>query len=250
MDRNKFALLEALKVAATDRGELRLYRRGKLPGLFVHRTRSNAEIANQAVKDGLLEVTRVEASGKATVEWVRITPKGLDYLLESESPVRALLELGEALAANQDGLPTWAAQMQARIDAMAQSFNADVVAMRRQLESLSHRVIEAIDRLEAAHAPMPVPWTQEMLDFLQRRQQVGLGTRCPLEDLFASLRANHTALTIKEFHAGLKHLRDDGTIALMPSVPNGDSSAPEYALLDGVAVYYYVAPASRSESRN
>jgi hypothetical protein len=83
MDARKFALLEALKVAARDRAEVRLYRRGQLPGLFAQRTRSNAEIAKWAIADELLEITRVETLGKTSIEWVKLTQKGYDFLLNT-----------------------------------------------------------------------------------------------------------------------------------------------------------------------
>jgi hypothetical protein len=241
MDRRRFALLEALKLAAAERGEMRLYRRGKLPGLLAQRTRANAEIAQKAVADGLLEVARVETVGKATIEWVRVTQKGIDFLLESESPVHALQELSALLAANQDGLPHWAARMQARIDAATQAMHAEVEVMRQQLELVSRRVAEAIERLESRRVPTPVPWMDETVDYLKRRQQVGLGPRCPLADLYATLKAKHVDLTIRDFHAGLRKLHEAETITLLPSAGSGDAPGPEYAMLDGPAVYYYVA---------
>ena len=237
MDRHQFTLLEALKTAAHARGEIRLYRRGKLPGLFAQRTRLHADIANQAVKDGLLEVTRVEPIGKTAIEWVRITQKGLNFLLENESPTRALEELRAALTVNQQGLPAWVAQMHKRID-------EEVVQMRQWLNRLSERTIQAIERIEAAHvsAPASVPWAQEMLEYMNRRKQVGLGERCSLADLFAALREKHAQITLKEFHAGLKRLREGDMISLLPSTSSGDTPGPEYALLDGATVYYYVGP--------
>ena len=248
MDRPKFLLLEALKAAALERGELRLYRRGKLPGLFTQRTRGNAELANQAVKEGLLEVTRVEPIGKITIEWVRVTQKGLDFLLESESPIRALEELREALAVNQQGMPAWVAHMNARIHALADQFAAEVGEMRTRMEQVAKRVVVAIERIEAAQVRMPtsaaVPWAQETLEHLDRRKQVGLGERCSLADLFAALKEKHADMTLREFHAGLKRLHEGDMIALWPSTGNGDTPGPEYALLDGAAVYYYAGRAS------
>lgn len=246
MDRQKFALLEALKAAALERGEIRLYRRGKLPGLFAQRTRSNAEIANQAVKDGLLEVTRVEPIGKTTVEWVRVTQQGLDFLLESESPARALEDLREALAVNQEGMPAWISQMSGRIDALSAQFAAEVAEIRKRMEQTTKRVIEAIERLEISQrtpTPATVSWARETLEYLDRRQQVGLGERCSLADLFTALKEKHAEMTIREYHAGLKRLHEGKVIALLPSVGNGDAPGPEYALLDGAAVYYYVGRA-------
>jgi hypothetical protein len=244
MDRRKELLLNALKSAALARGEVRLYRRGKLPGLFGQRTRLHAEAANQAVQDGLLESVRVEPVGQTTVEWVRITQKGLDLLLESESPARALEALRETLAVNQQGLPVWAAHMQARIEELACGFTAEVAAMHDRLAQMAQRVNEAIERIEAAQtrAPMPatVPWAREAFEHLDRRQQVGLGQRCSLADLFAALKERHAELTIKEYHAGLRSLQERGLMTLLPSTGEGDTPGPEYALLDGPAVHYYV----------
>jgi hypothetical protein len=250
MDRHKFVLLEALKAAALQRGEMRLYRRGKLPGLFAQRTRLHAEVANQAVHENLLEVTRVEPIGKTPLEWVRVTQKGIDLLLESESPARALEELREALAVNQQGLPLLVAQMHGRLDELKQRFAEEVEEMRQRLDQLSQRIIQAIERIEAARSsgPLPaaVPWAQEALEYLDRRQQVGLGERCSLADLFAAIMERHAQMTIKEFHAGLKRLQERHLIALLPSTGNGDAPGPEYALLDGAAVYYYVGRAKGS----
>lgn len=255
MERGDELLLDALKTAALARGEIRLYRRGKLPGLFAQRTRLHAEAANEAVQEGLLESVRVEPVGQTTVEWVRITQRGLDRLLESESPVRALEALRAALALNQQGLPIWAAQVHARIEELARGFTTEVAAMREHLEQLAQRVNETIERIGSARAavPMPasVPWGRAALERLDQRQQVGLGCRCPLAELFAALKERHSELTIKEFHAGLRCLQEHGLIALLPSTGAGDTPGPEYALLDGAAVHYYVErtdPAGRDRA--
>ena len=46
-------------------------------------------------------MTRVETEGKAIVEWARVTPKGLAFLLQSDSPTRALEGWRGLLAINQ-----------------------------------------------------------------------------------------------------------------------------------------------------
>jgi hypothetical protein len=251
MDSHKFALLEALKLAARDRAELRLYRRGKYPGLFPQRTRANTEIANLAIADELLEITRVETLGKTSVEWVRITQKGYDFLLNSESPVRVLEELHAVLALNEEGLPRWAAEMNERFNAFAQQHADEVEKMRRRLDELAKRVEQTLDRLEMGK-PAPVAntvaWAHTALDFLDRRQAVGLGPRCPLADLFAALSEKNADLSVKDFHTGLKRLHEDEQIALYPSTGVGDTPGPEYALLDRAAVYYYVARRSANQA--
>lgn len=250
MDQRKLALIEALKIGAQAGGEIPLYRRGKAPGLFAHRTRANADIASQAVADGLLEAARVESVGKTSVEWMRVTRKGFAYLLDSESPARALDELREALSINEQGLPKWAAELRGRIDELSTQVAAEVAAMRERLEQMSRTVAEAIERIEQQRTQGPaafVPWGHETLEFLGRRRQVGLGTRCPLADLYLALKEHYPELTIKEFHAGLRHLRDSKTIALLPSSSNDDTPGPECALLDGASVYYYVAHAEEND---
>jgi hypothetical protein len=230
---------------------VRLYRRGKLFGLFGQRTRANAEAANLAVQEGLLEVTRVEPIGKTTVEWVRVTQKGLDFLLESESPAHALAELRDALAVNEQGMPRWVADMNARIDALAQQLTAEVAEVRVRMEQVARRAVEAIERIEATQrVPTPdgVPWAQETLEYLDRRKQVGLGERCTLGDLFTALKEKHVDMTIKDYHAGLKRMHEGKVLALLPSPGNGDAPGPEYALLDGPVVYYYVGPLANRAS--
>lgn len=250
MDARKLALLEALKIGAQAGGEIPLYRRGKSPGLFDQRTRANAEIASQAVADGLLETVRVEASGKTSVEWMRVTPQGFRFLLDSESPARALDELREALAVNQQGLPKWAADMRVRIDELATQMAGEVAAMRERLEQMSRTVADAIERIEDQRTQGPaafVPWGHETLELLARRRQVGLGTRCPLADLYMALKEHYPELTIKEFHAGLRQLRASKTIALLVGSGAEDTPGPECALLDGANVYYYVAHAEGND---
>src|SRR5262249_31165129 len=75
-DRVEDTLIAALKAALAEPGEQRLYRSGKLPGLFATRSGANAEAAGRALRDGLLEVVRTETKGKLSVEWVRLTPAG------------------------------------------------------------------------------------------------------------------------------------------------------------------------------
>jgi hypothetical protein len=243
MDMHRLLLLDALRQAAAPPGEHRLYQSGKLPGLFAGRTRLHAAVADRAVRDGLLEVARVDTKGKVSVEWVRATPKGVDFLVKSESPVRALEDLHAALAVNADGLPAWVTEIRQQIETLQRHVAAEVEAIGRRLEQLSARVLEAIDRLEQAHGvkePEALSWGQEVMEVLTGRAAAGLGDPCPLADLFAALKERQVDLTVKDFHLGLRGLQDRGRIELLPHAGPGAPPGPEYALLDGTAVYYYV----------
>src|ERR1700757_655235 len=87
------ALLDALKSALAQPGEQRLFRSGKLTGLFPSRVGANAEAALQALRDGLLESVRTETKGKTAIEWVRLTPRGVNFVHDHESPILVLREL-------------------------------------------------------------------------------------------------------------------------------------------------------------
>ena len=88
MEKVTETLVDALKLALAEPGEQRLFKSGKLAGLFAGRAGVNAEAAARALRDGLLEVVRTEAKGKTTLEWVRITPRALEFLHQHESPVQ------------------------------------------------------------------------------------------------------------------------------------------------------------------
>ena len=118
-DRVHAALIEALKLALAEPGEQRLYRSGKLPGLFATRTGANAEAADRALRDGLLEVVRTEAKGKLSVEWVRLTPAGVSFLHAHESPKAVLEELHNALLSARTGVPAWLEGMRQEVEALS-----------------------------------------------------------------------------------------------------------------------------------
>jgi hypothetical protein len=250
MDRVTTLLLDTVKQALAESQEQRLFRSGKLPGLFPSRSGSSGEAARRAVQDGLLEVIRTETRGKLLIEWVRPTGRAVDFVHAHESPSAALKELQTVLAATHQGLPSWLGQLQARLDELAAQFGAEVQAMGQRLDTLQRRVEEAIARIEASQPQVSerladlVPWANEMLLYLERRLETGGETPCPLSELFSALRSSHPELTVFEFHAGLRRLHDRGILRLLPFESVQGLPEPEYALLDGVTTYYYAVRAA------
>src|SRR5205814_4431235 len=129
-------------------GEQRLYRSGKLPGLFPARTAANAEAASRALRDGLLEVVRSEVKGKLTVEWVRLTPAGVSFLHAHESPRAVLEELHGALQTTRAGVPLWLEGVQAELNAVGTRLEGEMRRLMHRLDGLSNRVEEALRRAE------------------------------------------------------------------------------------------------------
>lgn len=239
-------LVEGLKQAMAEPDEQRLFRSGKFAGLFATRGGLNAQAAARALQDGLLAVTRSEMKGKLTVEWVRLTPRGVDFVHDHESPVKALRDLRQVLQAAQDGVPAWLGQVQQDLHTLAEQMTQNARRWTQRLEALGQRVEEALRRAEADEPPLPngvatsVPWAREALAYLDRRRVGGVAGQCPLPELFAALRQRYPDLAVNAFHDGLRRLCDRRALQLVPFTgPSQELPEPEYALLDGGTVLYY-----------
>ena len=247
MDRVNDILIEALKQALSVEAEQRLYRSGKLDGLFPGRGGTSGEAAARALRDGLFEVARTEVKGKTSIDWVRLTPRGVEFLHEYESPVQALHELREALCRGREAVPVWLAEMRAALRALEEQFTADAQKSQQRLEALTRHVEDALRRLEEATPVLPkeladaYPWSVDALDYLDRRRHAGALGPCPLPELHESLRRAHPSLSIGHFHEGLRRLHQRRVLRLQPTAGLADLPRPEFALFDDGSVLYYVA---------
>ncbi len=246
MDHVDAILLEALRAAARAGGELRLYRSGKLPGLLPARTAAHLAAATQAVRDGLIEVVRCETRGKTTVEYVRVTPQGIDFVLQHDSPARAMDELRDVLALNVQQLPGWIAELRRELDTLSQRMLDEVTRIGQRLDRLAVHVEAVLQKNVDDKRSAAAPWTQAALDYLAGRQQMTGQAHCPLAELFTALRSRSFDLAIKEFHAGLRRLQDDNVVQLLPHVGDNGPPEPEFALPDGADVLYYASLGDRA----
>jgi hypothetical protein len=244
-DRLTEALLSALRQGLSAAGEQRLYRSGKLEGLFPARHGGGGAAAAEALRAGLVEVVRSETRGKTHIDWVRVTPRGVDFLHEHESPLRALSELRNALRANQEAIPAWLAAMRGAFDDAAARLSADAQRWLERLGALERRVEAALRRLEAAGPLLPgevteaYPWAVDALNYLDRRRAGGAAGDCPLPELFGALVRHHPELSVHVFHEGLRRLHERRALLLRAAEGPGELVQPEYALLDGAAVLYF-----------
>ncbi len=240
-------LLDALKLALAEPGEQRLFRSGKLGGLFAGRSGANGEAAERALRDGLLEVVRTESKGRTTTEWVRITPRAMEFLHEQESPVQALKDLRTILQTNRAAVPLWLDEMRRELEALGGRLAEEAQRWTHRLDALSGQVEAALRRAEAAGTPLPDgsavedPWAVDALAYLDHRRTGGATGDCPLPELFAALRARYADLSVTAFHDRLRRLQDRRALRLLPFTgPPKDIPEPEHALLDGAELLYYV----------
>jgi hypothetical protein len=247
MERVTAIVVDALRRALAEPVEHRLYKSGKLDGLFPGRAGANGEAATKALRDGVLEITRSETKGKTVIEWVRLTPRGVEFLHEHESPVHALHELRDTLRANRQALPAWLGDMRAGLRALDDRLAADAQKWTQRLEGLGRRVEETLKRMEAVLPLVPddiaeaVPWGIDALNYLDRRHSGGAPDDCPLPELFAALADRHRGLSVTAFHEGLRRLHQRHLLRLEPAAGKAELAQPEYALLDGGKLLYYAA---------
>ncbi len=234
-------LLAALKAALAAPGEHRLFRSGKLPGLFPARAGESADLALRALKDGLLETVRAETRGKMVTEWVSATAKAAAFVHEHDSPKAALRELRDVLNATRAGVPVWLDEARAEVAQLSARFESHAAALLCRLDDLADRIDAAIRRSElkspevAGAVANVVPWAADALVVLDRRRAGGLGAACPLPVLFAEVKARHADLTLPAFHDGLRRLHDVRALRLVPAA---EMPEPEHALLtDGALMY-------------
>jgi hypothetical protein len=236
-------LLDALKVAIGTPGEHRLFRSGKLAGLFASRAGLSAEAAVLAVRTGLLATARSETRGKVVTEWVRATPRAVAFVHEHDSPKSVLRELKAVLDATRAGVPAWMDAAREELAAVSARFEEQAKTMLQRLDDLADRVEAALRRAEAKAPAVAdpvgrvVPWAVEALEYLDRRAGAGSAAACPLPELFHAVRVRFPALTLPAFQDGLKRLHDVRAVRLSP-VADGALAEPEYAVVIGGQLMY------------
>jgi len=236
-------LLEALKIAIANPGEHRLFRSGKLAGLFPSRAGTSAEVALLAIRDGMLETIRTETRGRIVTEWVRATPKAVSFVHDHDSPKSVLKEFKELLEVTRSGVPAWMAEAKQEVAALATHFEVRGAAILARLDALAARVESALRRADlyfptlAAPVGEVVPWAVEALEYLDQRTVTGATGDCPLPELFHAVRVRYSDLTLPGFHDGLRRLSDVRAIRLSASE---EMAEPEYAMVVGDRLVYRV----------
>jgi DNA-binding PadR family transcriptional regulator len=200
------------------------------------------------MREGWLEVVRTDTKGKARVDWVKITPKGVEFLHANESPIAALRDLQTALQTTREGVPVWLAQLDVRWEGFTQQVWEEMDKLIQRLDALSLRVEEALRRAGAIGPNVPpnvaasVLWAEVAVTYLDRRKENGVPEACPLPELFAAVRMHHPKLELIEFHDGVRCLHDHRVVELTAFNDSATNlPQPEYALIDGARVLYFVS---------
>jgi len=236
-DKSTPLVLEALSRAVADPGGAPLHGTKKVAGLFP--TSAAARQAAQRCKqEGYLRTITTEAQGKTVQEICALTEKGLAYLLSQASPRQVLEDLVRGLDAQQTQLGELVAsarQTQVGIEALRTIAERVLsqVQQRKEPAALPH------DRAEPSGNGTQ-PWTAAALAELKRWQLQAPLEDYPLPDLYRAVHKR--AMTIGEFHDGLRRLQEQHQIYLHPwTGPLYEIPEPLYALLTGHEVAYYAS---------
>jgi hypothetical protein len=232
-------VLEALTRAVSDPGGVPLHGSKSAPGLFP--TSAPAKQAAQHCKDeGYVRVVTTQAKGKTVQEICAITDKGLAYLLSQVSPRQILEDLVRVLEARQaqvGELVSTARQTQAGFEAL----RALAEKVLQQVPQRKEAVPLPCDKTERSGNGAP-SWTASVLAQLARWQAANPSEDYPLPELYRAVRQGAAALTIGQFHDGLRRLHEEEQIYLHPwTGPLYEIPEPPYALLIGHEIAYYAS---------
>lgn len=242
LEKRDAALLDGLR-AALNGEQHRLYRSGKFEGLFAQKTGHTGEAATLALREGLLDHAQTEIRGRFEIEWVKLTPKGIEYLYAHDSPKAILSEMRDMLRTARTGIPLWQDEMLQTLVALGENITQQMTNYLGKLDGLTLRVEEALRRMDVGPLLAPnlqaiIPWGLDALTYLDVRKQSAVGGVCTLPELFAALQPKHEGLTLRTFHDGLRHLAENHALRLHPH--HGPLPEPEFALMDSGQLLYIV----------
>lgn len=235
-------LLDGLRMALARPGEHRLLRAGKLDGLFP--SRNGAEVATHALAEGLIQTRRTEERGKSIIEWVEITPLGVEFVHRHDSPKAILRELRDTLHLTRAGLPDWLIGFERQLAEFNRHMADQLGEVTERLDRLTDRVERALRRAEAEPPTLAeqtrqlIPWGVAALAYLDRRQEMGVAS-APLPEVFQALRLEGWELTLTEFQDGMRRLADLRALTFREGEAE-QMDRPEFALLHQGRMCYFV----------
>jgi hypothetical protein len=229
-DKLTHLVLDALGRAALAPGGTPLVGTRAAPGLFPA-TAAGRQAAQKARDDGLIRPIAAEPKGKA--DRYAATAAGLDYLLRHTSPKQVLDDLARAVEARHAQFTEWLT--------VARDMHAELAAVREVLSEVAPKLAEP-PPAAGYFDPDAADWLADLRAQLADWHAGGAAGDCPLPELFRRLRSAHLALTIGQFHDGLRELHDREQVYLHPwTGPLYALPEPAFALLVGHEIAYYAS---------
>jgi DNA-binding MarR family transcriptional regulator len=212
------ALLAALRRLLAGGGEMPLWGRGALAGLFPSKTVSAQKAIDQLRAAGWVTISEPVSDKSACT----VTASGRAYLFELENPRLLLEDLLRATESEADTLLELRAACARQLELLERR-TANIRSTLERLDGCCPTVAAAIEHALEAHLRCASPGATS------------------LADLFHSLTAEIGTVTIGQFHDCLRSLHRAGRIRLAPwTGPLYQLQEPQFGLLIGHEVLYYV----------
>jgi hypothetical protein len=237
-DKLTHLLLDALGRAALAPGGLPLIGSKAAPGLFPA-TALARQAARRARDEGYLRTVAADPKGKTDRGLCTATDQGLAYLLQQTSPKQVLEDLVRAVESRHGQV--------AEMIAAARQMQTGLEALKALLEQVLPQI--TTPAAQPAAPVVPPDWLDDLRAHLADWRDGGAAGDCPLPELYRRLRTAHPALTIGQFHDGLRQLHDGQQVYLHPwTGPLYAMPEPVCALLIGHEVAYYVSPRGMAQA--
>jgi hypothetical protein len=221
-------ILDALGKAALAPGGTPLTGTKVAPGLFAANI-VGRQAAEKARADGLIRRVAPDPKGKADRDLYATTAAGLDCLLRQTSPKQVLEDLARAVEARHTQFTDWLT--------VAKETHAELAAVREILSQVIPKLAAPTGYFDPASAPSD--WLADLRTHLAEWDEAG---DCPLPELYRRLRGSHPALSIGQFHDGLRELHDREQVYLHPwTGPLYALPEPAFALMIGHEVAFYAS---------
>lgn len=244
--------LNALAAILADPAPRVLFGTASVPGFFKGSTQAVKAAAKLCEeRQWLVGTGEWVGKGASKKQKYRLTPAGVQAVLDN-SPSTVLLQgLASAVRHQSDGLTTLRDQLGVMIQQF-QPLTEAVTHLARKMEPPDvERIVRTMhnpDPAAPATAPGTLPaspdWLDTVLNRVTEQRQRDRYQPLSLPQLFAALKAARPALTLGQFHDGLRTLRDQGRIRLAPYTRAlATIDDPRNALfLDGEVMYYVELP--------
>lgn len=238
-DKSEPLILEALSRAAAQPAGMPLHGNKTAPGLFASSAAAK-HLAKRCKDDGLLRVLRTETRGKTVQEICALSEQGLAYLLNEASPKHVLESLIREIEARQPQLASLLAaakEIQTNLEGLKSV--VEKVLLGIQHPPSTNGMPSANGKSSSADSES---WIETIISHLRTWRGTGGLEDCPLPELYRAAQASTPALSIGQFHDGLRRLHTHHQIYLHPwSGPLYELPEPALALLIGHVVAYYAS---------
>ena len=195
-----------------------------------------------------MEMVRTETKGKTTTEWVS-HPKGIEFVLEHESPPAGDGRAAGELPLNQEGVPAWLAEMRQSLETLTGGSTRKSRRMSRRLETWTGASTEALRRAQdgpvrSRRRGPGAAVVARAVGYLEHRRPAAWAKSCPLPELFAAAQGQGRARPSRTSIAACSRLHDRGLSGFCRSTER--TVCPNPSTLFSVCDHYtFTRPAIR-----